>query len=297
LEVLMNGCIGVGATQVMMGRFDIEEFLQLLSSHKVTVLFTVPPVGLGLTQYPDVANYDLSSLRLGFFGAAPLSADMQSRIQSVLGFPIIQGYGMTETSPVTNFDFMEPERSRLGSIGPAVSDTDEKIVDLETGETEVPRGEPGELMVRGPQVMKGYFNNAEATAETITDDGWLHTGDIVKMDEDGYVWVLDRKKELIKYKGFQVPPAELEGILLEHPDIADAAVVGKLDDESGEIPKAFVVRAANADVSDADVMGFVRDKVATFKQIREVEFIDAIPKNASGKILRRVLIDQERGQG
>jgi len=261
------------------------------------VLFTVPPVGLGLTQYPDVANYDLSSLRLGFFGAAPLSADMQSRIQSVLGFPIIQGYGMTETSPVTNFDFMEPERSRLGSIGPAVSDTDEKIVDLETGETEVPRGEPGELMVRGPQVMKGYFNNAEATAETITDDGWLHTGDIVKMDEDGYVWVLDRKKELIKYKGFQVPPAELEGILLEHPDIADAAVVGKLDDESGEIPKAFVVRAANADVSDADVMGFVRDKVATFKQIREVEFIDAIPKNASGKILRRVLIDQERGQG
>lgn len=297
LEVLMNGCIGVGATQVMMGRFDIEEFLQLLSSHEVTVLFTVPPVGLGLTQYPDVANYDLSSLRLGFFGAAPLSADMQSRIQSVLGFPIIQGYGMTETSPVTNFDFMEPERSRLGSIGPAVSDTDEKIVDLETGETEVPRGEPGELMVRGPQVMKGYFNNAEATAETITDDGWLHTGDIVKMDEDGYVWVLDRKKELIKYKGFQVPPAELEGILLEHPDIADAAVVGKLDDESGEIPKAFVVRAANADVSDADVMGFVRDKVATFKQIREVEFIDAIPKNASGKILRRVLIDQERGQG
>ncbi len=297
LEVLMNGCIGTGATQVMMGRFDIEEFLQLLSNHKVTVLFTVPPVGLGLTQYPGVPNYDLSSLRLGFFGAAPLSADMQSRIQDVLGFPIIQGYGMTETSPVTNFDFMEPEFARLGSIGPAVSDTEEKVVDVETGTTEVPRGEPGELMVRGPQVMKGYYNNAEATAETITEDGWIHTGDIVKMDEDGYVWVLDRKKELIKYKGFQVPPAELEGILLEHPGIADAAVIGKLDDESGEIPKAFVVRAANADVSDADVTAFVRGKVATFKQIREVEFVDAIPKNASGKILRRVLIDQERGEG
>jgi acyl-CoA synthetase (AMP-forming)/AMP-acid ligase II len=185
----------------------------------------------------------------------------------------------------------------MGSIGPAVPDTEQKVVDLEDATKEVGVDEIGELMLRGPQVMKGYFNNAEATAETITDDGGLHTGDIVKMDEDGYVWVLDRKKELIKYKGFQVPPAELEGILLEHPDIADAAVVGKLDDESGEIPKAFVVRAANADVSDADVMGFVRDKVATFKQIREVEFIDAIPKNASGKILRRVLIDQERGQG
>lgn len=296
LEVLMNASIALGATQVMMGRFDMEEFLRLMADHRVTMLFTVPPVGLGLTQYPGVANYDLSSLRLGFFGAAPLSADMQNRIQEVLGFPIIQGYGMTETSPVTNTDFVEPELRKAGSIGPAVSDTEEKVVDVDDESREVGVDESGELMVRGPQVMKGYYNNAQATAETITEDGWLHTGDIVRMDSDRYVYVLDRKKELIKYKGFQVPPAELEGVLLEHPAITDAAVIGKPDMESGEIPKAFVVRGADAKVSDDDVMAFVAEKVATFKHIREVEFIDAIPKNASGKILRRVLIEQERGE-
>ncbi len=159
---------------------------------------------------------------------------------------------------------------------------------------EVATGELGELLVRGPQVMKGYWKNAEATAETITEDGWLHTGDIVRMDEDGYLWILDRKKELIKYKAFQVPPAELEGLLLEHPAVADAAVIGKLDEESGEIPKAFVVRRQGVEVTDQDIMSFIAGKVATFKRVREVEFIDAIPKNASGKILRRVLIDQER---
>ena len=148
---------------------------------------------------------------------------------------------MTEASPVTHADFLEPHLTRHGSIGPALPDTEQKVVDVETGETELPPNEAGELMVRGPQVMKGYYNNPQATRETLTEDGWLHTGDIVRMDPDGYVWVLDRLKELIKYKGFQVPPAELEGVLLEHPGIADAAVIGKDDLESGEIPKAFVV--------------------------------------------------------
>jgi acyl-coenzyme A synthetase/AMP-(fatty) acid ligase len=141
--------------------------------------------------------------------------------------------------------------------------------------------------------MKGYYNNEEATRETISEDGWLYTGDIVRMNEDGCVWILDRKKELIKYKGFQVPPAELEGLLLEHPAIADAAVIGKEDLESGEIPKAFVVARPGVEVSDEDVMGFVASRVATFKHIREVEFIDAIPKNPSGKILRRMLMERE----
>ncbi len=296
MTVLMNASIAVGATQVMMGRFDMEEFLDLLSRHGVTILFSVPPVALGLTQYPGVRNYDLSSIRLCFFGAAPLSAELQQRLASVMGFPVIQGYGLTETSPVINVDFVEPGRARRGSVGPAAPDTEEKVVDVETGTRELQPGEIGELMVRGPQVMQGYFNNPEATAETLTDDGWLHTGDIVRMDPDGYVWVLDRKKELIKYKGFQVPPAELEGILLEHPGVADAAVIGKPDEESGEIPKAFVVRKPGADVEDADIMAFVADKVATFKSIREVEFVDSIPKNPSGKILRRVLIEQERAK-
>ena len=150
------------------------------------------------------------------------------------------------------------------------------------------------MLVRGPQVMKGYYNNNEATRETIDGDGWLHTGDIVRMNEQGCVWILDRKKELIKYKGFQVPPAELEGLLLEHPAIVDAAVVPKPDTESGEVPKAFVVARQGVEVSGEDVMSFVASRVATFKHVREVEFIDAIPKNPSGKILRRMLMDSER---
>ena len=296
MNIIMNGAIGAGATQVMMGRFDIDLFLNLLDQHRVTFLFTVPPVGLGLTQYPGVSDHDLSALRVGFLGAAPLSADLQLRLQQVLGAPMIQGYGLTETSPFTNADFAEPERIRHGSIGPAAPDTEERVVDLELGTRNVGPGEVGELLIRGPQVMRGYLNNPEATAETLTEDGWLHTGDIVRMDADGYVWVLDRKKELIKYKGFQVPPAELEGILLEHPAVMDAAVIGKADAEAGEIPKAFVVTMPGAEVSDESIMEFVRQKVATFKHIREVEFIDAIPKNPSGKILRRVLIEQERAK-
>ena len=297
MNVLMNPTIAVGGTQVMMGRFDMQLFLDLLSQHRVTMLFTAPPVGLGLTQYPDVGRYDLSSLRLGFLGAAPLSSEMQNRIAETVGFPVIQGYGLTETSPVTNSDFVEPELTRPGSIGPAVPDTEEKVVDLDAGTREVPAGETGELLVRGPQVMKGYYNNRQATAETITEDGWLHTGDIVRMDPDGYVWVLDRKKELIKYKGFQVPPAELEGLLLEHPGVADAAVIGKADLEAGEIPKAFVVRRPGAELSGDQVIDYVAGKVATFKRVREVEFVESIPKNPSGKILRRVLIEQERAGG
>ena len=296
MNILMNGAIGAGATQVMMGRFDMDFFLNLLEKHRVTTMFTVPPVGLGLTQYPGVSDHDLSALRLGFLGAAPLSADLQLRLQQVLGTPIIQGYGLTETSPFTNADFAEPERVRPGSVGPAASDTEERVVDLELGTQPVGPGEAGELLIRGPQVMRGYLNNPAATAESLTDDGWLYTGDIVRMDGDGYVWVLDRKKELIKYKGFQVPPAELEGLLLEHPAVLDTAVIGKADTESGEIPKAFVVTRPGAEVSDEDIMEFVRDKVATFKHVRQVEFIDTIPKSASGKILRRVLIEQERAK-
>ena len=202
---------------------------------------------------------------------------------------------MTEFSPASHVDFMDSQRIRHGSVGPLTADTEQKIVDVETGETEVAPGESGELMVRGPQVMKGYFNNPQATAETITTDGWLHTGDIVRADEDGYVWVLDRKKELIKYKGFQVPPAELEGLLLGHPAVADAAVIGIQDEESGEVPKAFVVIKEGQAPSADEIMAFIAGQVATFKQIRQVQFVDSIPKNASGKILRRVLIEQERG--
>ena len=294
MNILMNASLAVGAAQVMMGRFDMEEFLNLMSDHRVTILYTVPPVILGLTQYPAAKDYDLSSIRYGFCGAAPLSGELQQRVSDILGFPVLQGYGLTETSPYCNSDYLEPHLTRPGSIGPAGPDMEEKVVDVETGTVELGPNEIGELLVRGPQVMKGYFNNPEATAETITEDGWLHTGDIVQMDEDGYVWVLDRKKELIKYKGFQVPPAELEGLLLEHPAVADAAVVPKPDEEAGEIPKAFVVVKPGSETSDEEIMSFVAGRVATFKHVREVQFVDAIPKNPSGKILRRMLREQEQ---
>ena len=293
MNVLMNPAVRVGATQVMMGRFDMDRLLSLISRHRVTQLFTVPPVGLSVTQHADVSDHDLGSLRVGFFGAAPMSADLQLRVEETLGCTMIQGYGMTETSPLANSDFLEPERIRRGSVGPAAPDTEERVVDIETGTRVLPVGEVGELMIRGPQVMSGYYDNARATAETLTEDGWLHTGDIVRMDADGYVWILDRKKELIKYKGFQVPPAELEGLMLEHPAVTDAAVIGKPDVEAGEIPKAFVVAARDVEVDEEALIRFVAGKVATFKRVREVEFVGAIPKSPSGKILRRLLKERE----
>ena len=289
MNILMNGCIGSGATQVMMGRFEIKSFLDLIETEKITKLFTVPPVGLALSDRNNLVNHDLSSLNLAFFGAAPLSAELQERIQKELSCPVIQGYGLTESSPLTNADFAEPHLQKLGSIGPGAADTEQKIVDVEDSSKEMSYGEAGELIIRGPQVMKGYYKNKEATSETISSDGWLHTGDIGIMDEEGYVWILDRKKELIKYKGFQVPPAELEGLLIEHPGIADAAVIGLPDLESGEIPKAFVVKSTGSTIKESEVMEYIAEKVATFKQIRDVEFVETIPKNPSGKILRRLL--------
>lgn len=297
MQVLMNGVIASGGTQVLMARFNMEEMLRLIETHKVTHLYTVPPVGLGLTQYPNIGDYDLSSMAAACLAAAPASEDLQLRVQEACGFPVFQAYGMTELSPVSHIDYIEADRMTAGSVGTVVADTEARVVDLDAGTTDVAAGEVGELLVRGPQVMKGYYNNAAATRETVTADGWLHTGDIVRMNAAGKIWILDRKKELIKYKGFQVPPAELEGLLLEHPAIADAAVIGKADAEAGEVPKAFVVSRRDAAVSAEDVMGFVAERVATFKHIREVEFVDAIPKNPSGKILRRLLIEREQAAG
>ena len=294
MTVLMNTAIAAGATQVHMGRFDMDIFLDLVPRHRITMLFTVPPVVLGVAQVPGIESHDLSSLRVCLSGAAPLSEELQTRFERLTGVPTVQGYGLTETSPVTNMDFVDPVRRRPGSIGPPTADTDEKIVDPEDGSRELAPGEIGELIIRGPQVMKGYWRNPEATAETIKD-GWLYTGDMAHMDADGYVYIVDRKKELIKYKGFQVAPAEMEALLLEHPNVSDVAVVGKPDEEAGELPKAYVV-AKDSSLTAADVMSFVAERVAGFKKIREVEFIDEIPKSPSGKILRRVLSDMEKAR-
>jgi long-chain acyl-CoA synthetase len=224
-------------------------------------------------------------------GAAPLPPEVGARASNVLRCQVIQGYGLTEASPLTNVNPVN--RAKPLTVGPPVPDTLEKVVDLESGK-ELGPGEVGELLVYGPQVMKGYWRRPDATAETITPDGWLRTGDIVSMDEEGYVTILDRLKEMIKYRGYQVAPAELEGLLMEHPAVADAAVIPKPDTESGEVPKAFVVLRQGMDASGEQLMRFIEERVAPYKKLREVEFVGSIPKTASGKILRRDLIAQER---
>ena len=239
---------------------------------------------------PAVEERDLSSVRTIMSGAAPLGAELIAQVTERANCAVIQGYGLTETSPVTHC--LRPGENRAGSIGPPLVDTECRIVDPESGE-DVEDDERGELWIRGPQVMAGYLNNDEATAATVDGEGWLHTGDIAVRDADGFYSIVDRLKELIKYKGFQVAPAELEALLVTHPEVGDVAVVGVPDDEAGELPKAYVVAAGDELDTDA-LMDWVAEQVSPQKRIRLVEVTDEIPKSPSGKILRRVLVEQER---
>jgi acyl-CoA synthetase (AMP-forming)/AMP-acid ligase II len=291
LVVLMNLPLYRGATVVTMPRFDLAEFLRVIQDYRITRAWVVPPIVLALAKHPLVDEFDLSSLQFMLSGAAPLSAELQLACSKRLGCHMQQGYGLTETSPTTHSVPDDLAGQMPGSIGPAVPNTECRIVDLRTGH-DVPAGEPGELCIRGPQVMKGYHNEPEATARTIDPDGWLHTGDVARVDEQGSLRIVDRVKELIKYKGHQVAPAELEGLLLTHPAIADAAVIGLADEDAGEIPKAFVV--PSGPLTPDEVTAFVAQHVAPYKKVRAVELIDEIPKTPSGKVLRRVLIERER---
>jgi acyl-CoA synthetase (AMP-forming)/AMP-acid ligase II len=289
MQVLMNCGLAAGATIVTMPRFDLEVFLQLHQDHGITRSFVAPPMVVALAKHPIIDNYDLSKLEQVFSGAAPLSAELAVEAGTRIDSEVVQGYGMTELSPVSH---LTPRGGfKPGSVGVTAPNTETLIVDPATGEA-LGIDLDGEVWVRGPQVMKGYLNNPSATADTIDDDGWLHTGDIGHVDSDGHLFVVDRLKELIKYKGFQVPPAELEALLLTHPAVADAAVIGIPDDEAGEIPVGFVALKPGQDVAEADIIAFVAERVATYKQIRKVTVVDAIPKSASGKILRRVLRDE-----
>jgi acyl-CoA synthetase (AMP-forming)/AMP-acid ligase II len=286
MQVLMNATLASGGTVVTLPRFDLELFLTLAERHRVRRIFVVPPVVLTLAKHPLVDRFDLSSLECLFSGAAPLTADLTALAAERLGCEIAQGYGMTELSPVTHTT--PPRRARPGAIGLLLPSTEARIIDPATG-ADLGVGQEGEIWIRGPQVMAGYLNNPAATAATIDAGGWLHTGDIGKVDPDGYFTIVDRLKELIKYKGFQVPPAELEGLLVTHPAVADAAVIGIPDDEAGELPKAFVVLKPDALATPEDLRAFVAERVAHYKQLRAVEFVQEIPKSASGKVLRRVL--------
>jgi acyl-CoA synthetase (AMP-forming)/AMP-acid ligase II len=299
MTVLLNAALHARARLVIMPSFDLGDFLANIQNRKCTIAYIAPPVAVALAKHPLIDEYDLSSLNTVMSGAAPLDADLGHAVAQRLGCRVVQGYGMSELSPVshiTPFDGGEHEMEMtapLSSVGWTVSNAASKLVDPETGDEIDPSAEglsaTGELWFKGPNVMAGYLGNEQATKETIDDDGWLHTGDLAQIDANGCVYIVDRLKELIKYKGYQVPPAELEAVLLSHPDIADAAVIGVNDEEGEEVPKAFVVKQSGAELSEQAVMDFVAGQVAPYKKVRKVGFIEAVPKSASGKILRKDL--------
>jgi len=294
--IMLMGCAAMsGARLVLMERFEPGRCLQLIQEQRITLLYTVPQVLAVLHDWPQVEQYDLSSVRFTQCGAAPVPPALAYRFQEKTGITVMTSYGLTEAAPGTHSNPVYDRRLiKVETIGLPIHDTQQKIVDIETGQRELEIGEEGELIVSGPQVMQGYWKAPEATAEALRD-GWLYTGDIGWRDEEGYVTVTDRKKELIKYKGFSVAPAQLEALLLEHPAVADVAVIAKPSEEAGEIPKAFVVlRAGYADLHPDELVAWTNGKLAAYKNVREVEYIDAIPRNPSGKILRRILKEQER---
>jgi acyl-CoA synthetase (AMP-forming)/AMP-acid ligase II len=286
MTVLMNLFLEQRAHLVTMPRFDLELFLRLIQEHRATRLYIVPPVALALAKHPMVAEYDMSSVVEVFSGAAPLGPETQVAVGERLNAASVQGYGMTELSPISHMTI--GGNVRHGSSGQAVPSTECRIVDPLTLKDVAP-GEEGELWVRGPQVMKGYLNNPDATEQTLTEDGWLRTGDLAIIDADGFMFIRDRLKELIKYKGFQVAPAEVEAALIAHEGIVDAAVIGKPDEEAGEAPVAFVVRAPGSDVGEDALKGHCEGCLAHYKHPVEYRFVESVPKSASGKILRREL--------
>ncbi len=294
--VLTGAFLAGGATQVLMERFDLLQSLELCERHGVTYYFAVPPIILGLANAP-VDLDKMKTVKYIFSAAAPLPLDpahkLIDKLQGKSKAQLIQAYGMTEASPLTHAQPRDPALNRLESVGMPVCNTEQKIVDIETGEHELPPGEDGEIIIRGPQIMQGYWKAPEETANALRS-GWLYTGDIGHEDVGGYTYIVDRKKEMIKYKGFGVAPAELEALLMEHPAVLDSAVIGVPDDEAGEVPKGFVVLRPGQSATAEALIEFVNGKLAGYKKLHYVEFIDIIPKVPSGKILRRELKERER---
>lgn len=286
LTVLANVTLARQGCLVTLPRFDLARFLELIQEHRVPIVYVVPPIIVALAKHPLVAEYDLSCLDIVGSGAAALGEEVAQAVTDRLGCAVIQGWGMTEVTTTGSCQFLH--NNRPGTIGVAVPNTEIRIVDTETC-TDLPVDTPGELWIRGPHVMKGYLNRPDDTAKTLTSDGWLRTGDIVSIDADGYLTMHDRLKEIIKVNGFQVAPAEIEAVLLSHPEIADAGVVGRPDNEAGERPVAHVVLAAGASIDEEAIKAFVLERLTRYKTPSDVHFVETIPKSPSGKILRRLL--------
>lgn len=292
--MLTGGFLACGGTQVLMERFDLVQSLELCEKHGVTYYFAVPPIIVALANAPvDLSK--LKTVKYIFSGAAPLPLDPARRLEEKVGLQVVQGYGLTETSPLTHSQPKDPALIHPDSVGMPVHNTEQKIVDLETGERELPVGEDGEIIVRGPQIMQGYWKAPESTAQSLRN-GWLYTGDIGHVDAEGHTYIVDRKKEMIKYKGFGIAPAEIEALLMEHPAVMDSAVIGVPDDEAGELPKGFVVLRSDQTATSEEIIAFANGKLAGYKKVHFVEIVQAIPKTASGKILRRDLKEMERAK-
>lgn len=285
-------CIATGNTTVVMRKFDLAEMLLNIQRYKVNSLPVSPPILVALSKSPFVSKYDLSSLQSIESGGAPLSRDTIDNFTAL--FPnvqVYQGYGLTESSGPVSFVKTKEENTRYGTTGLLAANIEAKVLDTVTGKA-LPPNHKGELFLRGPTIMKGYFHNEEETASTLDSKGWLKTGDLCYIDEEGFLFVVDRIKELIKYKAFQVAPAELEELLLSNPDIIDVAVIPYPDEEAGQIPMSFVVRKSDSNLCEEDVINFVAKKVSSYKKIRRVAFVTSIPKSPSGKILRKDLISE-----
>ncbi|KAL3529017.1 hypothetical protein ACH5RR_008339 [Cinchona calisaya] len=290
-SILLCG-LRAGTTILIMQKFEIVTFLELIQKYKVSVAAFVPPIVLAIAKSPVVDNYDLSSVKTVLSGAAPLGKELEDAVRAK--FPnakLGQGYGMTEAGPVLamcSAFAKEPYEIKSGGCGSVVRNAEMMIIDPDTGFS-LRRNQPGEICIRGDQIMKGYLNDVEATERTIDKDGWLHTGDIGYIDDDDELFIVDRLKELIKYKGFQVAPAELEALLLTHPCISDAAVVPMKDEAAGEVPVAFAVKSKDSNITEDEIKQFISKQVVFYKRINRVFFVDAIPKSPTGKILRKDL--------
>jgi acyl-CoA synthetase (AMP-forming)/AMP-acid ligase II len=298
MTVLLNLALRQRASLVTMPKFDLVEFLTNIQTYGCTYLYIAPPIAVALAKHPIVDQFDISTVHTVFSGAAPLDGDTAEAAGRRIHARMMQGYGMSELSPVSHAMPADRHDIPVSSVGTLLPNQECKLIDTETGEEITEIGEdgvtkPGEIWVKGPNVMLGYLNKPDATAETLDADGFLHTGDIGVYHEGGYFSIVDRVKELIKYKGYQIAPAELEALLLSHPQIMDAAVIGVQDEDKQEIPKAFIVAAPDSGLTEDEVKAFVAEHVAPHKKVRRVEFIDAIPKSTSGKILRKELRARE----
>jgi long-chain acyl-CoA synthetase len=291
----MNVPISLAAKMVLLPKFQPAAALETIQRHRVTVFCGVPTMYSVLLADPDLIQFDLTSIRVCISGASPLPPQVQKRFMEVTGGFLAEGYGLTEASPVTHCNPVDKTTHtiRLGSIGLPLPDTDARIVDVETGGKTLEAGGTGELAIKGPQVMRGYWRKPKETA-LVLRDGWLLTGDIARMDVDGFFYITDRKKNLIKYKDYSVYPRELEDVLYEHPAVKLCAVVGKPTPVAGEVPKAFIVLKDGAEATEAEITAFVKDKVALYKIVREVEFRRKLPISAAGKVLRRALQEEEK---